>query len=354
MVDHLDEIAWLEPQTASGSGQGPLGAEQVEQWRTTGACLVDGLLPDHLVEQVRSDADAHYPVADSPEAGEIRDFGSVNGFVFPSRSDALNEVTLHPRILGACAQLLGLEVGQLRLTQSDLWVKYGRTGPAVDRYDNADQRIHVDYPNHNLAHPTEWHAPEAVEIIVYYDDVATAGGGTAVVPRTGDDDPAYAWPIVANPGVGDLTWINDRASAEAWLAENAPDVATFRADVLYPRERYARYRPGSVLLYRHDTWHRGTPLLAGSRRIAQNLTFRREGADWISVLHPGWAWAMYRADQKMEIIIGTSTPEQRSVLGFPAPGHSYWTPATLAGVTARYLAWGFDPEPYAGALAVRS
>ena len=341
---------WIDASVVDGPDAAPLSEIVVGQWRSSGACLVDGLLPSALVERVRSDAHAFYPAAGSPEASNINDFGSGNEFVFPAQSDAVNEVTLHHRLLSAVAQLLGVDVVDLRLSQSDLWVKYGRQRDESNRNDNSDQRIHVDYPNHTLTHPPAWDAPEAVEIIIYYDDVADTGGATALVPRTGDDDPAYPWPIVGTPGVGDLPWINDRASAEAYLAEQAPDVAAWREEHLYPREQLAKFSRGSVLLYRHDTWHRGTPLEPGAMRTAQNLTFRRSGTEWISTLHPGWAWAMYRRGQRMERLIGSATVEQRCVLGFPAPGHPYWTREMLAAVTARYLPFGFDPAPYASAL----
>jgi hypothetical protein len=31
---------------------------------------------------------------------------------------------------------------------------------------------------------------------------------------------------------------------------------------------------GTILFYRHDTWHRGTPITSGAMRVVQNLTFR--------------------------------------------------------------------------------
>ena len=42
------------------------------------------------------------------------------------------------------------------------------------------------------------------------------------------------------------------------------------------------------------------------------------------------------------------SPEERTLLGFPSPGHEYWTPETLEGVAARYPA--MDMTPYEGAM----
>ncbi len=340
-----EPVRWAEPVAASRDDAEVLTEASVASWREAGFTLVDGVLPRSLLEELAAEAARRYPEAGTPEADARRDFGSGGALVFPSECDALNAVTLHPRLLRAVARLLGTTPRELRLTQSDLWPKYGYARSGSHR-DNADQRIHVDYPNHTLVHPPPWHAPEAVEIILYLSDVEACGGATAVVPRRGDGDPAYPWPIVKTPGVGRLLYRNDRASAEAYLEAEDPAAAAFRREHLYPRERRARFGFGSVLFYRHDTWHRGTPLRPGTRRFAQNLTFRRAGSEWISTLHSGWAWSMYRESQRMERLVAAATVDQRCVLGFPPPGHAYWTPETLDAVEARYGPLGMDMEPY--------
>ncbi len=209
-----------------------LTEEQVAAWREQGFTFVSGVFPADLIDELRSAAVALFPAPGSDEAAAFTDFGSAH--TFPSALAGFNAVTLHPRLLKAVAALLGTPVDELRLTQSDLWPKYGRGEPAGGEFDNQDQRMHVDYPNHTLAHPPRWHRPEAVEAILYLSDVDDCGGSTAVVARTGADDPAYRWPIVDTPGVGDLRYVNDRASAEAYLAEVRPDLTGWRAD-LYRR-----------------------------------------------------------------------------------------------------------------------
>jgi len=331
-----------------------LSQEQIKSWREAGYALVDGLFPNDLITSLRADAQAAYPSPNSNEARAIKDFGSEGGFVFPSGSTAFNSVTLHPPLLQAVADLLGVSVSDLRLTQSDLWPKYGVSEAqtdtkARDRYDNQDQRIHVDYPNHMLAHPTPWHRPEAVEAILYLSDVEECGGSTAIVPRTDDGDPCYPWPIVDTPGVGDLDYINDRHSAEDYMVKQRPETAEFRA-ALYARERYVSYRPGTLLLYRHDAWHRGTPLNPGTCRLAQNLSFRKAECEWISTLHVGWAWQLYRRDRAFAKLLAAASLDQRAVLGFPQPGASYWCEQTIEAVKARYGVFGMDMTPYVNAL----
>jgi hypothetical protein len=348
----MSDTRWIEATSASSNPARPLTAEQIASWREAGFAFVSGLFKPALISALRADADALYPAAGDPAAHAITDFGSGGRLAFPARSAAFNAVTLHPRLLRALADLLGTEVVELRLTQSDLWPKYGRDTVRKDDADNDDQRMHVDYPNHTLAHPPPWDRPEAVELILYLDRVEECGGATAVAPRDGPNDPAYRWPIVDTPGVADLDWINDRSAAERYFAERRPALAEWRQS-LYARERRVRFAPGDVLLYRHDTWHRGTPLLPGRRRLAHNLTFRRASAEWVSTLHVGWAWSAYSPNKLFERLIAQASPEQRTVLGFPRPGASYWTPETIAAIEARYGVFGFDVTPYRAALPRR-
>ena len=339
--------AWIEPGRACGTLEGNgavLSFDQVNEWRERGFTLVDGVVPDSQLSSARAMADEFFSAGDS--GNPVRDFGSGGRMEFPTGYSAIDDITLHPRILCAVAQLLAVDVCELRLTQSDVWAKYGHGEKNGDDRSNDDQRIHMDYPNHYITHPPHWDRPEAVEMILYFDDVFSCGGATALVAREGQGDPAYATPYVAMPGVGSLAWINDRSAAEAELERNFPDVAAFRRTHLYPREAKARFTCGTILFYRHDLWHRGTWLKPGSRRLAQNLTFSRAGADWIHGLQPGAAWRMYRANQSTEILIARSSVDQRCVLGFPPPGHAHWTPERIEAVRARYGPLGMDVTPY--------
>ena len=337
------EIPWILPGPAL-RGDPPLTGEQVRCWRERGFAFVSGVLGGELIARLRSDALRLVPAPGSAEAARLRDFGSAGRLTFPSASEAFNAVTLHPRLIGSIAQLIGVPARDLRLTQSDLWPKYGHAS-APDALANDDQRIHVDYPNHTLAHPSPWERPEAVELILYLDHLEDCGGATALVPREGREDPAYGWPIVDSPGIGALDWINDRAHAEAYFARERPQRVAWRAS-LYAREQRVRFGPGDILFYRHDLWHRGTPLRPGALRLAHNITYRKATAEWISTLHVGWAWSAYQPSKLLERLIARASLEQRAVLGFPQPGSDYWCAETLAAVEARYGVYGMDMAPY--------
>jgi hypothetical protein len=338
----------ITPEPVLGSENAVLTPAQVERWRSSGAVVVDGVFEPELVDALAAGAAARFPQPGTADAEDVHEFGNV--LVFPASDlPEFNRVTLHPRLLTALGQLLDVDPGELRLTQSDLWPKYGRTERSGGRYDNQDQRIHVDYPNHMLVHPPPWDSPAAVELILYLSDEADSGGSTGFVPREGPDDPAYRWPIIDSPGIGDLRWINDRDAAEAYLAEVRPEVAPWR-DELYQREQTIDFTVGTVLFYRHDVWHRGRPLRPGARRLAHNMTFRRADCPWVDTLHKGWSWAMYQPDQVMERLVAEASVDQRSVLGFPPPGDRYWCDATVAAIEARYGPLGMDVAPYRDAM----
>ena len=138
------------------SETGALDPSQVDSWRKRGFAFVSGLLPPALIEDLIRSATKRFPAAGTPEAESLTDFGSGGELTFPALSRSFNEVTLHPRLLAAIAALLDTEVSDLRLSQSDLWPKYGRSTKSDSAFDNSDQRIHIDYPR-TIRSPTRPH-----------------------------------------------------------------------------------------------------------------------------------------------------------------------------------------------------
>jgi hypothetical protein len=347
---------------------------QVESWRETGFCILeskkegskDQLGWIYTEEEaygfreaartaVLGDGKSIQPLPDT------KSFGGVGFPFFGRNSEPLNDLTLHPRMLGAVKQLLKVPSKEsVLLTQADCWVKRDLEGDSglPAEYVNTDQRLHCDFPNHYLTHPTPWYEPEAVSIIVYLDESTECGGGTAYVPRLGRDDDAYAYPYVHMPGFGEIPWLNDRTHAEKFLEKNFPESYRFRQK-LYARERRVKYRVGTILLYRLDVWHRGTPLEKNKDRAVVNLIYVKPGTKHITSWHKGWAqnvyntWASPRTYPpqvgKFELLMSAISPDQRSTLGFPNPGHPYWTKETIRAVGIRYP--HMDMRPYQAALS---
>jgi len=237
-----------------------------------------------------------------------------------------------------------------------VWPKLGRvlhSGVQESaKYSNANQRVHVDFPNHTLLVPPPFDKPEVVSIIIYYSNVEETGGPTALVPREGEDDEAYSgWPnpLLQTPGTGDIPWYNDKEYAENYLKETRPEIWEFRQK-LYQREVHSHFKVGTVLFYRHDLWHRGTPPFEGKLRLAHNIVFKAAASEWITCWETGWARSMYSPQLTLENLVAKATPQQRNCLAFPHPGHSYWTRPNIEAVRRRYGPLGMDMTPYEAAL----
>lgn len=330
-----------------------LSPDQISQWREQGYVLANNILEPEVLNRIREVAVREYP-DNSTTDKIIADFGSgdaKSNFQFPSVKagfEAINELPLNVRMITAAGQLLGCDGCDLRLAQSDLWGKVGAEATTVfGDMENFNQRMHCDYPNHYLTFPTDWYAPDAVAMIVYLDDSEITGGETSLVPRQGKEDPAYHsaatgisatnLPMLLNPGSrGDLPWINNQAAAEKYLLEHHPEIHAFRKEHLYDREVKGSFTRGTVLFYRLDIWHRGTPVKPKMTRRVHNLMYKRAGCDFINSWNAGCAKDMYTRTQVVEKLIAHSLNLQRSVLGFPKPGAAYWTPTTLDAVKQRY------------------
>ena len=197
-----------------------------------------------------------------------------------------------------------------------------------------------------LVAPQSWNTPASVAMILYLSHSSDTGGETALVARDGREDVAYQLDsFLKTPGAAEFPWINDKTSAEAYFQMHYPEIYAFR-EQLYARERRARFHKGTILLYRHDLWHRGTPLtVPNSIRLTVNFSFRTGDAQWFQNWNT-WAREMYHPDQRLEKLVGGASVKQRALLGVPHPGDSYWTEETLKCVSKRYEMFGFDATPY--------
>jgi hypothetical protein len=248
-----------------------LTPDQVNAWKSRGFCAVDATqntVP--TLGEILTSKEAKKFEEATRSLGKGEERTGFGGASFPFLADQfkdLNDLILHPRIVKACSELLGTD--RLLLSQGEAWLKTGRSAEQkislkqplpTSFYDNDDQRIHMDFPNHYLVHPPAWEEPDAVAMIVYFQDARECGGRTALVARTGESDEAYKFPYTKMPGFGMLPWINNRTLAERDLESRDPEAHSFRHR-LYGREEYLDFRLGTILFYRLDLWHRGTPLL---------------------------------------------------------------------------------------------
>lgn len=319
-----------------------LSERQVAQWRDEGFLLVDGVFSGDAVHAALDDITRFQMSKQGTNDFEVGD-----GKTFPTKLSNLDALSISPRLLTAIEQLLGTT--DIRMSQAETWKKVGLVfQPGEDNtFSNQDQRMHMDYPNHTLVHPPRWETPEAVAVIIYLSDCKDCGGATRLVPRLPAPavDELYQWPYVNMPGFGEIPWKNDRDTVESYLREHYPEIAASR-EKLYAREQSITFSPGTVLFYRHDLWHRGTPLIPGSERFVQNLVFKRAHCHWLNNWNRGTAYSMYDRTLYVEKLIARSTVQQRHCLGFPAPGSPFWTPDTVEAVRRRYESLGMDMTPY--------
>jgi hypothetical protein len=101
-------------------------------------------------------------------------------------------------------------------------------------------------------------------------------------------------------------------------------MATLR-DELYRRELRPTPKPGEKVLYRHDTWHRGTLVNKGHVRNVMNLVFKSKSAYWVNVWNRDWTYKIF--DGTVERMLKELPPDQRTLLGIPSVGDPYWTKA---------------------------
>lgn len=116
-----------------------------------------------------------------------------------------------------------------------------------------------------------------------------------------------------------------------------PNIYHFRQQ-LYEKEKYVWYEKGTVLLYRHDLWHRGTPMKnTGSPDhmwLVMNLTFKKPGHHWVTNWQAGWAKEAY---DNLWGLLPTLDEDQKAALGVPREGDEWWnTGNNRSNVAARY------------------
>jgi hypothetical protein len=283
------------------------GADAVERWRTDGWCVVEGLFDAEEVASAREAVAALFPPASAVAAGEFREEDiawDAPKPTFPFADRALNRLVVHDAVIDLAEHLLGTD--QLRLYQGMASAKY----PGLR--DEYEQLLHVDYANHTLVVPRSDVGYQHLELFVYLSDVTPGTAATRMVSRrlTG------AIPV-------ERTYLG--------LTEYAP---------LYDAEVPATGPAGSVLAYRPDVYHRGSAMTTGTdARFLLHVAYKPVATDWLG-FH---TWPVAGEGRAWHRFVAHATVRQLTVLGFPEPGHPYWTPETLAGVAARYPALDMTP-----------
>jgi hypothetical protein len=290
---------------------------QRARWHRDGWCLLDHFLPAGDVAEGQKDIADLFPPAES--IAEELDAGGTTRFdlrwdtskpSFPFDGQALNRLALHERLIGLAEDLL--ETDQVRMYQGIASAKY--TGGTSDY----EQLLHVDYGNHTLVVPRAEVGYQHLELFIYLSDVTPETAATRIVSRQLTED----------------------IPVERMYLHLTEYESIYRAEV--PASGPA----GSVLAYRPDVYHRGTALTAPrSARFMLHVAYKPVATDWLGY----HAWPFHAEGMAWNRFVQDATPRQLAVLGFPEPGHPYWTEETLRGVSARYPR--LDMAPWFEALS---
>ena len=315
-----------------------LSSYEIDKWRNQGYLIIRDLFNKKLMNKCIELMNSKY----YDEESACEDFGSKGDLEFPSNT-ILDWLSVDSDLIKCVKQLLNCN--EISLIQSDAW---GKAGKETDtEFNNNDQRMHMDYGNNTFLHPDTWDSPEAVALIIYLSDTSEIGGQTALVPKNKLTEEFYNYPYVNMPGQGNFKFINDAQTAENYFKENHPQVYNFRQK-LYDKEIKVKAKPGDVLFYRLDLWHRGTPVNEGKTRFLSNLLYKKRDCYWINTWNSSFSKKMYYG--YLERFIENLSPLQRSVIGIPLPGDDYWTLEKIYLLKCRYI--NMDISEYINKLRI--
>jgi len=290
---------------------GVIEKEERARWEDDGWCLLQGLLPPDAIEAAQAVLPSLFPTAEefAADADPARNepFRVDSHRVmprFPFDDEALNDLVVHDRIIDLAEQLLGIT--DPRMYQAMLSAKYSEAAASDE------QLLHVDYANHTLVVPRHEPGYQQLEMFVYLSDVTPETAATRVVSRQ----------LTAGIPV-ERTYLSPEEYAD-----------------LYAAEVPASGPAGSVLAYRPDVYHRGVRVTApGAARFMLHVSYKPAATDWLG----SFGLPNAGEDLSWHRFVQRTNERQLTVLGFPPPGHPYWTAETLAGVAARYPLLDLSP-----------
>ena len=288
--------------------------KHIDHYRQHGFAIIDNFLSPELLHEAREELKVCLPgwveYCDDPTTEKPSDrtvpAGARYRFRFPFPGTALNYITLHPDLRQFAAEFV--EHDDLYCEQSHLSVKH------KDHPGDADQGMHCDYGNHTLAYPPRRPEYWQTAYLMYYTEVTINHAPTAVC----------SWEYYPEK----IRW------PPFYSREQRPEIYDNEVKVTVPA--------GSVLAYSMRTFHRGTPFLKDGGRIGQFITYSPAAWKWLGIV----GWSERAPSPEFRKWIEGASPQERTLLGFPEPGHDYWTEETIAGVSARYPK--MDMAPYVG------
>jgi hypothetical protein len=283
----------------------------VSRWRKDGWCVVEGAIPPADLEAAQSALALLFPTAEEMDAGvdneRTRPWRTWDAAwpEFPFKSTRLNKLVVHDVLIDMATELLGTD--DVRLYLALVSAKYAHQSSGYN------QLLHTDYPNHSLVVPCGDAGYGHLETFIYLNDVSARNGATRLVSRTRTE----AIPVEQH-------------------TLNLEDYGH-----LYEDPGQAAGPAGSVVAYGPDVYHRSVDVTEpGQARFMLHVAYKPAPLDWVGYQ----AWPIKGFSPEWHKFVHQASVRQLTVLGFPKPGHPYWTDVTLSGVGARYP--GLDMSPW--------
>jgi hypothetical protein len=225
---------------------------------------------------------------------------------FPFRSTSLNRLVVSDLVIDLAEELLGTDDVRMYLAII--------TGKYADQPSEYNQLLHVDFPNHTITVPRPEPGYHQMETFIYLNDVGPRNGATRFVSRSLTSHVPVEEHTLNLEDYGDLYVDDGDASAPA----------------------------GSIVVYRPDVYHRSVDFTDPAQvRFMLHVSYKPAVMEWGGYQ----AWPIKGFSGEWHNFVQQATPRQLTTLGFPHPGHPFWTSETLAGVARRYP--GLDLSPWA-------
>jgi hypothetical protein len=311
----LPTVGWAAPRRYPGAVGGVVGDQQRRSWTEDGWCVLEGAVPGEDLAAAQSAAAKLFP--DAPRMAASRAGSDDDQWrtwdaawpEFPFRSRSLNGLVLSDMLIELAQELLGAD--DVRLYLAIATAKY------AGQPSEYNQLLHTDFPNHTLTVPRPEPGYHQMETFIYLNDVGPHNGATRFVSRT----------RTRHIPVGEHTL-------------NFIDYADLSDD---PGDATAP--AGSIVAYRPDVYHRSVDFADPTQaRFMLHVSYKPAAMEWGGYQ----AWPFKGFSVEWHNFVQQATPRQLTALGFPAPGHAFWTDETLSGVASRYPE--LDLTPWRAAL----
>jgi hypothetical protein len=277
--------------------------EQRRSWHDHGWCVLEGAVaPDALVAAQLA-VSKLFPrvqdMAERPGATELEQWRTWDAAwpEFPFRSRSLNGLVLGDVMLDLAQDLLG--TGDVRLYLAIVTAKY------AGQPSEFNQLLHTDFPNHTLTVPRDEPGFQQMETFIYLNDVGPHNGATRFVSR--------------------------RHTAQIPVEQHTLNFEDYAS--LYEEPGDASAPAGSIVVYRPDVYHRSVDFSDPTQaRFMLHVSYKPAAMEWGGYQ----AWPFKGFSMEWHNFVQQATARQLVALGFPPPGHAFWTDATLEGVARRY------------------